>query len=147
MWGALSDDRTGLSFTTAADPRQHSPRVSVPRDSWPYFTVPDSWLHQLGVSCPHIYIPQEQVDPVITPGVGFPLRRLLRLAGIRWRYWNPPPRKSNCSRWLVLLITSLHGPNRKRLLCYCCVLSLQWKHACLRSRYLAMTVACFEVAA
>jgi hypothetical protein len=24
MWGALSDERTGLSFTIAADPRQHS---------------------------------------------------------------------------------------------------------------------------
>jgi hypothetical protein len=25
MWGALSDEKTGLSFTTAAGPRQHSP--------------------------------------------------------------------------------------------------------------------------
>jgi hypothetical protein len=43
MWGALSDERTGLSFTIAAGPRQcsHS-RVRVPLDSWPYFTVSDS---------------------------------------------------------------------------------------------------------
>jgi hypothetical protein len=34
-----------------------------------------------------IYIPQEHV---ILPGTGFPLRRLLRLAGLRWRYSNPP---------------------------------------------------------
>jgi hypothetical protein len=31
MWGTLSDDRTGLSFTIAADPRQRShSRVRVP---------------------------------------------------------------------------------------------------------------------
>jgi hypothetical protein len=35
MWDALSDERTGLSFTTAAGPRQSShSRVRVPRDSW-----------------------------------------------------------------------------------------------------------------
>jgi hypothetical protein len=45
MWGALSDERTGLSFTIAAGPRQcsHS-RVRVPRDSRPYFIVSDSRL-------------------------------------------------------------------------------------------------------
>jgi hypothetical protein len=30
-----------------------------------------------------------QGDPVILPGTGFPLRRLLRLPGLRWRYSNP----------------------------------------------------------
>jgi hypothetical protein len=65
MWGALSDERTGLSFTIAADPHQSSHSwVRVPWDSPPYFTVSDSKLH----SC-----------------------RLLRLAGLRWRYSNPPP--------------------------------------------------------
>jgi hypothetical protein len=38
-----------------------------------------------------IYIPQEHDGPVIPSGTGFPLRRLLRLAGLRWRYSNPPP--------------------------------------------------------
>jgi hypothetical protein len=45
MWGALSDERTGLSFTIAAGPRQRSHfRIRVPWDSWPYFTVSDSRL-------------------------------------------------------------------------------------------------------
>jgi hypothetical protein len=45
LWGALSDERTGLSFTIAADPRQRShSRVRVPWDSRPYFTVSDSRL-------------------------------------------------------------------------------------------------------
>jgi hypothetical protein len=35
----------------------------------------------------------------------FPFRRLLRLAGLRWRYSTPPPS--------VLVITSRHGPHRK----------------------------------
>jgi hypothetical protein len=45
MWGALSDKRTGLSFTIAADPRQccHS-RVRVLWDSRPYSTASDSRL-------------------------------------------------------------------------------------------------------
>jgi hypothetical protein len=42
LWGALSDERTGLSFIYAAGLRQRSLSwVPVPRDSWPYFTVSD----------------------------------------------------------------------------------------------------------
>jgi hypothetical protein len=45
MLGALSDERTGLSFAIATGPRQRSPsRVRDPLDSPPYFTVPDSRL-------------------------------------------------------------------------------------------------------
>jgi hypothetical protein len=45
MWGALSDEMTGLSFTIAADPRQRShSRVRVPWDSRPHFTGSDSRL-------------------------------------------------------------------------------------------------------
>jgi hypothetical protein len=38
-----------------------------------------------------IYIPQEQGGTVIPSGIGFPLRLLLRLAELRWRYSNPLP--------------------------------------------------------
>jgi hypothetical protein len=45
MWGALSDERKDLLFTTDAGPRQRShSRVRDPWDSRPYFTVPDSRL-------------------------------------------------------------------------------------------------------
>jgi hypothetical protein len=45
IWGALSDERTGLSFTIAAGSRQRSHSCfRVPRASWPYFTVSDSRL-------------------------------------------------------------------------------------------------------
>jgi hypothetical protein len=41
-WGALSDERTGLSFICAAGPCQRSlSRVLVPWDLRPYFTVSD----------------------------------------------------------------------------------------------------------
>jgi hypothetical protein len=43
---ALFDERKGLSFTIAVDPRQHSySPVRVLWDSRPYFTVSDSRLH------------------------------------------------------------------------------------------------------
>jgi hypothetical protein len=58
MWGDLSDERTGLSITIAAGPRQRShSRIRVPRDSWPYFIVSDSRLPQPGGPGPRIYIP------------------------------------------------------------------------------------------
>jgi hypothetical protein len=91
MWGALSDERTGLSFTIAAGPRQRShSRVRVPWDSW-HFTVSDSRFPQSRGSGPRIYILQGQSGPAISPGTGFPFRRLLRLARLRWRYSTPPP--------------------------------------------------------
>jgi hypothetical protein len=45
----------------------------------------------LEITSPYFYIPQEQSDPAIPPDTGFPFRRLLRLTGLRSRYWNPPP--------------------------------------------------------
>jgi hypothetical protein len=60
VWGALSDERTGLPFTIAAGPRQRSHSwVRVPRDSWPYFTLSDSRLPQSGGPGPRIFIHQE----------------------------------------------------------------------------------------
>jgi hypothetical protein len=47
---------------------------------------------------PRIYIPQEQGSPVIHPGIGFPFRRLLRPARLRWRYSTPPPHWRLCYR-------------------------------------------------
>jgi hypothetical protein len=52
--------------------------------------LPHLRLPQPGVPGSHIYVPQEQGDPAILPGTRFPLRHLLRLAGLRWRYSNPP---------------------------------------------------------
>jgi hypothetical protein len=66
MWGALSDVRMGLLFTSAAGHRQRShSQVRVLRNLWPYFTVSNSRLPQPGGPGPCIYIPQEQGGPDI----------------------------------------------------------------------------------
>jgi hypothetical protein len=64
MWGALSDKRTGLSFTIAAGARQRS--LSLVRFPWDSRQILLSQIRD------------------------FPFRRLLRLAGSRWRYSIPP---------------------------------------------------------
>jgi hypothetical protein len=65
LWGALSDERSGLSFVCTAGPCQRClSRVWVPWELRSYFPVSDLRL---------------------------PFRRLLRLAGSRWRYSIPPP--------------------------------------------------------
>jgi hypothetical protein len=91
----------GPSFTIAAGPRQRSHfRVRVPRYSWPYFTVSDSRLPQSGGPGPRMYIPPRIGWPSYTPRNWVPFRRLLQLAGLRWRYSNPPPHGVNLIRWV-----------------------------------------------
>jgi hypothetical protein len=57
------------------------------------FTVSDSRRPQPGEPCTCIYISQEHGGPVISPGIRFPFRRLVRLVGSRWRYSTPPPHR------------------------------------------------------
>jgi hypothetical protein len=88
MWGALSDERTSLSFTTVAGLRQHnhSP-VRVPWDSWPYFTIQD-W--RLPFSSP----------PTTRRG----MVEVFNFANTRDLHF---------TALTVLLITSSHGQHRK----------------------------------
>jgi hypothetical protein len=82
-----------MSFTIAGGPRQRSHfQVRVPWDLrmiifyfFSFETPPR------GGPGPRIHIPQVQVGPVIFPGTGFPFRRLVRFAGLRWKYSTPPP--------------------------------------------------------
>jgi hypothetical protein len=60
MWGARSDERTGLSFTDAAGARQ--PIILGSESRW---------------TRDHILLSQIRK---------FPFRRLIRLAGLRWRH-------------------------------------------------------------
>jgi hypothetical protein len=95
MWGAFSDERTGLSFTIAAGPRQRnhfsdpSPTGLMPMFYCLRFETAPTWRAR----SPRIYILQEKGDPVIPLGIGFPFRHLLRLAGLCWKYSNKPPRE------------------------------------------------------
>jgi hypothetical protein len=65
LWGALSNERTCLSFVYAAGPCQRS--------------LSEVWVLD---TSDHILLSQIW---------DFPFRRLLRLAGSRWRYSTPPP--------------------------------------------------------
>jgi hypothetical protein len=101
----------GVSFAVVPGPRQRShSQFRVLRGSWPHFTITDSTFPQPGGPGLRIYILQEEGGPVIPPGTGFPFRRLLTLAGLRWRYSNP-----TCPLWMhiVPLITPRHGLRRK----------------------------------
>jgi hypothetical protein len=67
MWGNLSDEKTGLSFTIGAGSRQSShSAVQVLQILWQHLTISFE-------------------------STGFPFCRLLWLVGLRWRYSNPPP--------------------------------------------------------
>jgi hypothetical protein len=67
-WGALSDERTGLSFVCAAGPCQCSlSRVLVPWDLRPYFTVSDLRLPFLSPPTTH-RVTVEVFDPASTRG-------------------------------------------------------------------------------
>jgi hypothetical protein len=94
MWGALSGERTGPSFTIAACSRQRSlPRVRVPQIRY---------LPNLESQVPVFIFPQEQGGPVIPPGPGFSFHHLLGLGGIRWKYSNLPPRRRDWLKHLVM---------------------------------------------
>jgi hypothetical protein len=93
FWGALPDERTVLYFVYAAGPCQRSlSPVRVPWESRPYFTISD---------------------------LDFAFRRLLRLAGLRWRYSTPPPNgyatAATANFWTLFIIT-LHRSHRKHSL-------------------------------
>jgi hypothetical protein len=94
-----------LSFIIAAGPRQRSySQVRVPRNSWPHFTFSNSRLSQAGGPGPHIYFPRNRAVRLYPPGTGFPFRRILRPAGLRWRCSNPPVESS------LMLRLTVSGP-------------------------------------
>jgi hypothetical protein len=74
LWSALSDVRTGLQFAGVITQWSESLRTRN------HTLLSHLKLPQPGGLGSRSYIPQEQGGPVIPPGIGFPLRRLLRLA-------------------------------------------------------------------
>jgi hypothetical protein len=54
-----------------------------------------------------IYVLQWQGGPVVPPDAVFPFfLRLLRFAGLRWRYSNPPPHgtRQDSTQWKIILL-------------------------------------------
>jgi hypothetical protein len=89
-------------------------------------TVSDSRFSEPAGPGPRIYIPQEQGCPVTSPGTGFPFRRLLRLAELRWRYSTPPPHGMGIHRATVSLLIRCgwHRKHHVQHFLYCCVHSM-----------------------
>jgi hypothetical protein len=138
----------GLSFTFGAS------LARVPQESWPHFTASDSRLPQPGGPGPHMCIPPGQDGPGIPPGTGFPFRRLLRLAGLRWKYSTPPPHGRSSHRTsertyiehrlhhlFYCLVTSRRTRKlrvlHRKAVTYCCLLASPSNDWCLQSHLLA----------
>jgi hypothetical protein len=70
----------------------------------------------------------------------FPFRRLLRLAGLRWRYSTPPPHGILLTSCPKPVITSYHGPRKKyrfQQFLYCCMWIGSAGTYLFRGRYIA----------
>jgi hypothetical protein len=106
LWGALSGERAFLKFAVQSLNVQKSCKTSN------HTLLSHLRLPQPGGPGSSIYIPQEQGGPVIPPGTGFPLRRLLRLAGLRWRHSNPPPTWRARSLYVCILYIYIFLRNR-----------------------------------
>jgi hypothetical protein len=72
-------------------------------------------LPQPGGQGPRIYIPPEQGGPVIPLGTGVPFCRLLRLAGQRFSYCNPPPHPEEWDLSTISYIGIQFVPHRNRI--------------------------------
>jgi hypothetical protein len=100
MWGALFDERTDLSLTIVLVLARAVILGSESRGDHDHIYCLIFETSQPGRPGPRIYIPQDQGGPVTAQSTGLPFRRLLRLAGLRWRYSNPPPRGSSLLNFL-----------------------------------------------
>jgi hypothetical protein len=64
----------------------------------------------------------------------FPFRRLLRLAGLRWRYSTPPPHKIYYNSWIHCLLYVLGGRDRSHhVLQFLCSVVLS-RESCIHSQ-------------
>jgi hypothetical protein len=93
IWDAFYGERTGLSFAIAAGARQRSHSRAGSR-----------WTRD------HILLSQIR---------DFPLRRLQRLAGLRWRYSTPPPHGILSTELDCSFLTPRHEPHRKHPSSHC----------------------------
>jgi hypothetical protein len=116
VWRPLwREDGSVIYCTIASRPCQSSHSwVEVQQNSWPYFTVssetPPTWRAR------SLYLyPPGTGWPNYTPGHWVPFCRLLRLAGQRWRYSNPPPHGEECDQSTVSYIGRQFVPHRNRI--------------------------------
>jgi hypothetical protein len=140
MWGALSDERAGLSLTIAAGPRPRSHSwVRVP---WDWQPCVNSRTSKTGGHGLHIYeyIPQKQGGPVIPQALGSLFVASCDSQGYVEVF--DPASTWVCTElnWILLVITSRHRPHRKHSSIVVCIFVIA---TCLLSRSL-QTVAVYS---
>jgi hypothetical protein len=103
--------------------------------------TPPTWMPGSFIS-----IPQEQCGPVTPPGSGFPFRRLLRFAGLRWRYSTPIPLGDRDSRQPGPSFYSFGADHTENIAPKVPVVSCLFVAAekCLPRRCLVMTASSFS---
>jgi hypothetical protein len=91
MWHPLWREDISIVYNCCWSRQRSHSQVRVPRNSWPHFTFSDSrLLPTWRTRSPYLY-PPGTGWPGYTPRHWLLFRRLLRLAGLRWKYWTPPP--------------------------------------------------------
>jgi hypothetical protein len=138
MWGALSVERTGLSFTIAADPRPQS------------FSGPSPSGLMTIFYCLRFETPTTRYPYLYPPGTGWPTYTP--------RHWVPFPSPPTTRRATVEIFdttstradwqhrfrfsrcSSGADPTENQQLFYCCVFISFANEICLPSHYLAMAV-------
>jgi hypothetical protein len=105
MQGALSDERTGLSFTIAAGHHQgsHSRVSRAGLMTIFYSLIRDSSI--LVSQVPVFISPKNREAQLYPPDTEFPFHSLLRLAGIRWTYSSLPPRGHGLTVRVIVRVT------------------------------------------
>jgi hypothetical protein len=130
VWPSRTQSQSRSYFTTGCLPPICSSWRQAPHDDIVLSQNRDS--PNLYSQVPVFISPTEQGDPVITPDTGFPFRRLLRLAGLRWTY------SHHWLRSTALAIQPRYGPHRRHLFqdfLYCRAL-VRYHNTCLLSRHL-----------
>jgi hypothetical protein len=132
LWRPLWQEDGSVIYCCCLASPAHSLLGLSPTGLKPYFIVPVFEAPPIWRSRPqYLYIPQGQDGPVTPPGTGFPFRRLLWLAGLRWRYCNTPPQGYNCCKWNI----AVTGRNMSKLIWNNVLFFLEiWLYLCETSK-------------
>jgi hypothetical protein len=99
--------------------------AAVPQNSRPYFTVsfgtPPTWRARFL----YLYPPGTEW-PSYTPEHWIPICRLLRLAGLRWRYSNPPPHGYIWRICFALFILTCHSVPTSQETLWFSITTINW---------------------
>jgi hypothetical protein len=100
MWGILSEERTVIYNYCWSSPAQSFSGPSPGRLMTKFYCLRFESPSTLRVRSPYLYAAGTGWHKY-TKDTGFPFRRLLRIAGLRWRYSNPSPHRSQSQNYFA----------------------------------------------